>query len=40
MYKLLIQRGIDQTLLAVGCDSTNVNTGGLGDVIHFFRGKT
>ena len=39
LYKLLVERGIDQTLLAVGCDSTNVNTGGLGGDIHFLEKK-
>ena len=39
IHKLLFERGIDQTLLAIGCDSTNVNTGSLGDVIHFFEEK-
>ena len=39
LYKLLVERGIDQTLLAVGCDSTNVNTGGLGIAIHFLEEK-
>ena len=37
IYKLLIERGLDQTLLAVKCQSTNVNTGGLEGVIHFLE---
>ena len=32
-------KDIYQTLLAVACDSTNVNTGGLGGVIHFEEKK-
>ena len=39
LYEPLIERVIDQTLLAVGCDSTNVNTGGLGGCHSFFGGK-
>ena len=37
IYKLQVERGIDQTLLAVGCDPTNVNTEGLWGVIYFWR---
>ena len=39
LHKLLVERGIDQTLLIVGCDSTNVNTGGLGGVTYFLEKK-
>ena len=40
LYKLLVDRSIDQTFLAVRCDSTNINTGGLGGVIYFLKEKT
>ena len=39
LYELLVERGIDQTLLAVRCDSTNVNSEGLGGVIPFLEKK-
>ena len=39
IYKLLVERAIDQTLLAVRCDSTNLNIGDLGGVINFLEEK-
>ena len=39
IYKLLVGKGIDVTLLAVGCDLTTVSTGGLGGVIQFLEEK-
>jgi len=40
LYEWLSSHGAESSLQAVGCDSTNVNTGHLGGVIQYLEKKT
>ena len=39
IYDWIVEYGISKSLIAVGADSTNLNTGHKGGVIHFLENK-